>query len=138
MLRIKHNKLGIWINVLYLYISKKITKPLKTKTMNTTETKEVNVYLSKNFSGYGHYKLSFDLDGQKLSATTNNMRMIDEMNSGTDSFDSGEEKETNDSATIQAIEFVLDQNGINYSSVESNPSHKYGRVYSVIYYPQED
>ncbi|MBN2571316.1 MAG: hypothetical protein JXA68_04250 [Ignavibacteriales bacterium] len=33
--------------------------------------------LEKKFSGYGHYKISIEIEGKKLSTTTTNMPAID-------------------------------------------------------------
>ena len=105
--------------------------------MNTTETKEVTVFLSKRSVGRGHYRLSLNLDERELSWLTTNTRLIDRLNTGLDGIGSDDEFEDNKAATIEAIEYVLDQNSINYSSVETSQSHKYGTIYSVIYYPSE-
>lgn len=104
--------------------------------MNTTETKEAVVYFSKQFSGYGHYKLSIEFDDLKLNAVTSNMPLIDRINtSDSECFEEEDYQDVID-AYVQAIEYVLNQNSINYSSVESFKNLRYNTTdFIVNYYP---
>lgn len=58
------------------------------------------------FAGYGHRTLRILVDGVSYSATTSNMRMIDNLNDDDDDIVA--------EAKQDAINFVLSENNLNY------------------------
>lgn len=96
-------------------------------TSNNTNSQSVS--LSKKLAGYGHYKLSIiiqeneDQHELQLSLTTSDMRLTDRLNS--------EDEEVVIAATIEAIENVIDSEGLLYQSVTHSYHARFGNCYQV-------
>lgn len=79
--------------------------------MTTSNTILVNSYVSNLPAGYGHRKITITLEGgEKLSATTSNMRL-------TDRFSSDDENES-DEAKMELIEMVLKSNDVEFDTIK--------------------
>ena len=84
------------------------------------ETKTITI--SKTPAGYGHYKLTVNVeDREAITHTTTRIDMIDRMRS-----DNANERV---SATIEAIEDTLDDNGIEYVNLTHHKHPHFGDRY---------
>jgi len=78
-------------------------------------------------AGYGHNKIVLSMqEGSDLYLVTNNTRLTDRIKGA----EEGDEDAAD--ARIQAIESVLDANGIEYSSVKAHESSRLGTTWDIL------